>query len=248
MRVRSMVGLIPLFAVEVLDEELLERVPAFTARLNWYLRHRPDLARLVSRWQVPGHKGRHLLSLARASRMKRILSRVLDESEFLSPFGIRALSRHHDAHPYVFEHDGCRDEVRYLPGESDSWLFGGNSNWRGPIWLPLNYLLIESLRRYYHYYGPDFRIEYPTGSQRMWSLREVAKELSRRLIRIFEVAGKGERPLHGAHPKLQADPHFREHLLFYEYFNGDTGAGLGASHQTGWTGLVAKLIEDLHAT
>jgi hypothetical protein len=245
LKVRSMVGLIPLFAVEILDEELLERVPDFTKRLEWHLRYRSDLAELVSRWEVPGRKHRHLLSLLRGHRMKRLLLRMLDETEFLSDYGVRGLSKHHEANPYRFEHGGQRHEVRYQPAESDTYLFGGNSNWRGPVWFPLNYLLIESLRRFDHYYGPEFRVECPTRSGKMLSLREIGDELAQRLVRLFVRDGQGRRPFNGDHPKLQGDPHFRDHILFYEYFHGDTGRGVGAPHQTGWTGLVAKLIDDL---
>jgi hypothetical protein len=247
MRLRSMVGLIPLFAVEILDEELLERVPEFTKRMEWFLRYRPDLAQLVSHFEEPGHKKRRLLSLARAFRMKRIIERVVDPAEFLSPHGVRSLSKVYEHHPYVLEHDGQRFEVRYLPAESDSGLFGGNSNWRGPVWWPLNYLLIESLRRFDHYYGRDFRIACPAGSDNLLCLGEIADELAHRLIGLFARNGDGTRAVAGDHPKLQSDPHFRDHLLFYEYFHGDNGRGVGASHQTGWTGLVAKLITDLAA-
>jgi hypothetical protein len=172
---------------------------------------------------------------------------VVDPAEFLSPHGVRSLSKVYERHPYALEHDGQRFEVRYLPAESDSGLFGGNSNWRGPVWWPLNYLLIESLRRFDHYYGRDFRIACPTGSDNLLCLGEIADELANRLIGLFARNGDGTRPVAGDHPKLQNDPHFRDHLLFYEYFHGDNGRGVGASHQTGWTGLVAKLITDLAA-
>jgi hypothetical protein len=244
MRLRSMVGLIPLFAVEILDQELLDKVPDFTRRMEWFLRYRPDLAELVSHWEEPGRKKRRLLSLARAFRMKRIIERVLDPAEFLSDYGVRALSKIYEHEPYVLEHGDQRFEVRYLPAESDSGLFGGNSNWRGPIWWPVNYLLIESLRRFHHYYGDEFVIACPFGSTNLLNLREIADELARRLISIFEAGGDGRRAAFGAHPKFQSE-HFRDHVLFYEYFHGDNGRGVGAAHQTGWTGLVAKLIEDL---
>jgi hypothetical protein len=244
MRLRSMVGLIPLFAVEILDQELLDKVPDFTRRMEWFLRYRPDLAELVSHWEEPGRKKRRLLSLARAFRMKRIIERVLDPAEFLSDYGVRALSKIYEHEPYVLEHGDQRFEVRYLPAESDSGLFGGNSNWRGPIWWPVNYLLIESLRRFHHYYGDEFVIACPFGSTNLLNLREIADELARRLISIFEAGGDGRRAAFGAHPKFQSE-HFRDHVLFYEYFHGDNGRGVGAAHQTGGTGLVAKLIEDL---
>jgi hypothetical protein len=237
-----MVGLIPLFAVETLEPELLEKVPDFKRRLEWFLSYRPDLASLVSHWNEPGRGQRRLLSLLRGHRMKRLLSRMLDETEFLSPYGVRALSRVHEQQPYVFRVDGMDLSVRYQPAESDSGLFGGNSNWRGPIWFPVNYLLIESLQKFHHYYGDDFRVECPTGSGRFLSINEVAAELARRLTSIFLKDDTGARPVFAHHPLLQSDPHFRDHVLFYEYFHGDTGRGVGASHQTGWTGLVAKLL------
>ena len=247
MRLRSMVGLIPLFAVEVLEGDHLDRWPGFRARLEWLLNHRPELAALVSRWEQPGQQKRRLLSLARAYRMKKILTRMLDPNEFLSDYGVRALSRQYLEHPYVLDWGGRRYEVAYTPGESDSGLFGGNSNWRGPIWMPVNYLLIESLRRFHDYYGPSFTVECPTGSGTMLSLGEVANELSRRLLRIFVPGSDGGRPVFGACEKMRKDLNFRDHVLFYEYFHGDTGRGVGASHQTGWTGLMAVVIDELNA-
>jgi len=243
LRVRSMVGLIPLFAVETLEPELLERLPDFKRRLQWFLTHRPDLANLVSRWHEPGRGERRLLSLLRGSRMKKLLRRMLDETEFLSEYGVRALSRQHAAHPYTFHCQGNALSVRYQPAESDSALFGGNSNWRGPIWLPVNYLIIEALQKFHHYYSDDFKIECPTGSGRYVTINSVAQELIRRLSRIFLRDGAGRRPVFGDCGKLQTDPHFRDYLPFYEYFHGDTGRGVGASHQTGWTALIAKLLQ-----
>lgn len=242
LKVRSMVGLIPLFAVETLEPELLERVPEFKRRLEWFLQYRPDLARLVSHWNAEGRGNRRLLSLLRGHRMKRLLRRMLDESEFLSDYGVRALSRVHADQPYVLRIDGAEFAVGYRPAESDSGLFGGNSNWRGPIWFPVNFLLIESLQKFHHYYGQDFRIECPTGSGQFITLEAAAEELSRRLARLFLRNGNGHRPVLGSDPRLQADPHFRDYVPFHEYFHGDTGRGVGASHQTGWTGLVAKLL------
>ena len=248
LRVRSMVGLIPLFAVEVLEPELLERVPGFRRRLEWFLRHRPDLHDLVSHWEVDGGVGhRRLLSLLRGSRMKALLRRMLDEDEFLSPHGVRAMSRAHLARPFRFEHGGRELVVAYAPGESTSHMFGGNSNWRGPVWFPVNYLLIEALQRFHHYYGDDFKLDCPTGSGRPATLLEIADELSRRLVALFTRDASGVRPSQANHPKLLHDPHFRDHILFYEYFHGDDGRGLGASHQTGWTGLVAKLLQPRRA-
>jgi len=242
MKVRSIVGLIPLFAVEVLEPELLQSLPNFNRRLEWFLRYRPDLASLVSRWHEPGAGDRHLLSLLRGHRMKRLLSRMLDPAEFLSDYGIRALSKVHEGHPYTFSAGGETQAVRYVPGESDSYLFGGNSNWRGPIWMPINFLLIESMQRFHHYYGDDFRIECPTGSGNFVSILEASQEVANRLKRIFVRDGDARRAVFGDSGRFQTDPEFRDHLLFYEYFHGDTGRGVGAAHQTGWTGLIAKLI------
>ena len=242
MRVRSMVGLIPLFAVEVLEPDLLERVPDFRRRLEWFLQYRPDLHALVSRWQLAGRGERRLLSLLRGHRMKRVLCRMLDESEFLSPYGVRALSRWHAEHPYVLRVGDQTHSVSYQPGESSSGLFGGNSNWRGPIWFPVNCLIVHSLRKFHQYYGDDFKVECPTGSGTFLTLDQVADELARRLTSIFRRDEQGRRPVFGADARLQQDPRFSEHLLFYEYFHGDSGRGVGASHQTGWTGLVADLI------
>jgi len=243
LKVRSIVGLIPLFAVEVLDEELLESMPDFTRRLKWFLENRPHLAELVSRWQEPGKGERHLLSLLRTHRMKKLLERMLDESEFLADYGVRALSRYHLGNPYVYRTLEADFTVKYVPGESESSLFGGNSNWRGPIWFPINYLLIESLQRFYFYYDDSFLVEYPTGSGEMHSLKEIANALSQRLTRLFLRNEEGQRPAMGNNPLLQEDPHFRDYLWFHEYFHGETGSGLGAAHQTGWTGLIAKLLQ-----
>ena len=242
LRVRSLVGLIPLFAVEVLDASVFARLPDFSARTHWFLDHRPHLARLVSRWRESSAEERHLLSLLRGHRMKRLLSRMLDELAFLSEFGVRSLSKHHEQHPYVFEHAGRQFEVRYVPGDSNSGAFGGNSNWRGPIWMPVNFLIIEALQRFHSYYGDDFKVECPIGSGRLHHLGEVAAELTRRLCRIFLRNEAGHRPVCGASRLEREDVHFRDNVLFYEYFHGDTGRGLGASHQTGWTGLIALLL------
>lgn len=244
LKVRSMVGLIPLFAVETLEPELLERVPEFRRRLNWFLNYRPDLAKLVSRWQEPGRGDHKLLALLRGHRMKCVLRRVLDETQFLSDYGVRALSREHQDHPYVFDHLGTKISVGYQPAESTSGLFGGNSNWRGPIWFPVNFLIIESLHKFHKYYGDDFKIECPTGSDVFLTITEVADELSRRLSRIFLRDETGKRPVFGNNPTLQEDPNFSDHVLFYEYFHGDNGRGVGASHQTGWTGLIATLLQN----
>jgi hypothetical protein len=242
LRVRSIVGLIPLYAVEVIGEHF-ETMPGFGARLQWFLNYRPDLAKLVSRWTEPGKGERHLLSLLRGHRVKRLLARALDETEFLSDHGIRALSRVHLDKPYVFEFDGHKSVVDYEPGESTNRLFGGNSNWRGPIWMPVNYLVIEALYEFHYYYGNDFTVECPVGSGQYVSLKQVAEELSRRLCSLFLRDKDGRRPVFGDNELAQADPAFRDHVLFHEYFHGDTGKGLGASHQTGWTGVVALLLQ-----
>jgi hypothetical protein len=242
MRIRSMVGLIPLFAVETLEPELLDRVPGFRKRLEWYLAHRPDLSGLVSFWNAPGRGERRLLSLLRGHRMKKLLTRMLDETEFLSDFGVRSLSRAHLDKPYVLRVNGSDLTVKYLRAESDSRQFGGNSNWRGPIWFPVNFLIIESLQKFHHYYGDDFKVECPTGSGRYATLAAVANELAARLARLFLQDAAGHRPVLGQYPALQTDPHYRDLVPFYEYFDGDSGRGVGASHQTGWTGLIAKLL------
>jgi len=238
-----MVGLIPLFAVATVEPDLLGMLPDFHRRLRWFLKNRPDLASLVSRWDDMGMGERRLLALLRGHRMKRVLSCMLDESEFLSPYGIRALSRYHAGHPYVFDTDGGRYVVEYQPGESNSGLFGGNSNWRGPIWFPVNYLIIESLQQFHHYYGDDFKVECPTGSGRYLTLDEIADELSQRLMDIFVRDRYGRRAVFGEEATFQRDPHWRDYVPFHEYFHGDSGKGIGASHQTGWTGLIAKLIQ-----
>ena len=245
LRLRTMVGLIPLFAVEVIDASLLDELPEFSRRLRWYLKYRPELASLVSRWENPGHGGRRLFSLLRAHRMSRIVQRLLDETEFLSPHGVRALSRRHLDEPYELRLNERSYSVRYTPGESDTGVFGGNSNWRGPVWFPVNYLLIESLRTFGTFYGSTLTFECPTGSGRMVTLDEAASEISRRLISIFRVGQDGRRPVYAHSEFLATHPDFRDHLLFYEYFHGDSGRGVGASHQTGWTGLVAELIHSL---
>jgi hypothetical protein len=242
MKVRSMVGLIPLFACEVLDPEQLAHVPEFRRRLEWFLAYRPDLHALVSRWQVGGRGERSLLALLRGHRMKRVLRRMLDETEFLSPWGVRSVSRWHAAHLYVLCTDDRCFSVGYEPSESRSGLFGGNSNWRGPIWFPVNALIVDSLRIFHRYYGDDFKVECPTGSGVYLTLDAIADELSRRLVSLFRRDASGRRPVLGDDPRLQADPHFRDYIPFHEYFHGETGRGLGASHQTGWTGLVAEML------
>ena len=243
LRIRSMVGLIPLFAVESFPESLLERFPDFARRLEWFITHRPDLTQGVASMSKPGVGRRRLLSVVDPEKLRRVLLRMLDETEFLSPHGIRALSQRHRDEPYQLRIDGRTLEVKYEPAESSSGLFGGNSNWRGPIWFPVNYLLIESLQKFHHYLGDGFTVEFPTGSGRKLDLAGVAAELSRRLSSLFLRGPDGRRPALGGDAKQQHDPHFAGLLLFHEYFDGDTGAGLGANHQTGWTGLVAKLLQ-----
>ncbi len=243
MKIRSMVGLIPLFAVQTLEPDLLERLPDFKRRLDWFVDNRPDLTANVACMRTRGNKERRLLSIAGQDQLRSMLRYMLDEREFLSPYGIRALSQVHRDHPYTLSVNGNEHRVDYEPAESSTGLFGGNSNWRGPIWFPVNFLLIESLQKFHHYYGADFKVEFPTGSGQMMTLWEVAGELSRRLTRIFLRGADGRRPVYEGLEKFQNDPHWRDYIQFHEYFHGDNGAGVGASHQTGWTGLVAKLIE-----
>jgi hypothetical protein len=247
MRIRSMVGLIPLFAVAVIDGAMLDKLPGLLERMRYFNEERGDLATLISRWNEPGVAGRRLLALARVFRMTRLLERMLDESEFLSPHGVRALSRCYLDRPFDFEWDGIHYGVKYLPAESDSGLFGGNSNWRGPVWMPVNFLLVESLRRFHAYYGDGFTVECPARSGQRLTLDQVADHLCRRLIGLFLRDAGGRRPVFGDYAKFQSDPYFRDLILFHEYFDGDTGRGVGASHQTGWTGLVANLIAQLGA-
>jgi hypothetical protein len=234
--------LIPLLAVETLDPESLDRHEAFCRRMEWFIEHRPDLTGNVACMRTPGHRERRLLSIVDPDRLRRILSVMLDEREFLSPYGIRAVSKVHHEHPYCFTVGGAEYRVAYEPAESTSGLFGGNSNWRGPIWYPINYLLIEALRRFHNYHGESFRVECPTGSGCMMTLAQVADELSRRLSSIFLNDAHGRRPVFGQVERFQTDPNWHDLVPFHEYFNGDTGAGVGASHQTGWTALVATLL------
>ena len=241
LKVRSMVGLIPLFAVEVLGDHQT-RLPAFSRGARWFVEHRPDLARLISHWQEPNQGDRYLLSLLRGHRLKRLLRRALDQAEFLSAYGVRSVSKHHAENPFVFSCNGMEYRVDYEPGESTSDLFGGNSNWRGPVWMPVNFLIIDSLYEFHRYYGDDFKVEFPTGSGRLATLVEIADDLRNRLASLYVRGSDGRRPSLGSSDLLQRDPHFRDHLLFNEYYDGETGAGLGASHQTGWSGLIALLL------
>lgn len=243
MKIRSMVGLIPLFAVETLEPETLERLPGFKKRVEWFIQNRPDLRGNVACMEKQGVGARRLLAIAYREKLRRILEKLLDENEFLSDYGIRSVSKFHAQHPYIFNVDGTEYRVDYEPAESSTGLFGGNSNWRGPIWMPVNYLIIESLQKFHYYLDDDFKVECPTGSGQWMTLWEVASELSKRLIRIFMQDESGHRPVDGGTDKFQTDPHWRNLILFYEYFHADNGAGIGASHQTGWTGLIAKLIQ-----
>ncbi|HEU4506612.1 MAG TPA: hypothetical protein VFR78_00140 [Pyrinomonadaceae bacterium] len=243
MKVRSMVGLIPLFAVETLEPELLDRLPDFKRRMEWFIQNRPDLTANVACMRTPGNDERRLLSIVSQDQLRRVLRFMLDENEFLSPYGIRAVSRFHKDHPYTLQVNGTQHRVDYEPAESSTGLFGGNSNWRGPIWFPLNYLLVESLQKFHHYLGDDFKVECPVGSGQMLTLWEVAGEISKRLSRIFLKDADERRPVFGATEKFQNDPNWRDLIPFHEYFHGDNGSGVGASHQTGWTGMVAKLIQ-----
>jgi hypothetical protein len=243
LKVRSLVGLVPLFAVETLEPSVVDRLGGFKRRMNWFIENRRDLTANVACMRTTGMKERRLLSMVSRDQLRGILRYVLDENEFLSPYGIRAVSRYHAANPYIFSVNGNVHRVDYEPGESSTGLFGGNSNWRGPIWFPMNYLLIESLQKFHHYFGDEFKVECPTGSGQMMTLWEVAAEISRRLTHIFLPGPDGRRPVHGSDERYHSDPHWRDLALFYEYFHGDTGAGVGASHQTGWTAVVAKLMQ-----
>lgn len=246
LKVRSMVGLTPLFAVETLEPDLFEIVPGFQDQMQWFLDNRPDLATNITSVAIPGEGDRRLLSLTSPEALRRILQTLLDEAEFLSPYGIRSVSQYHREHPFIYEWDGVQYKVDYEPAESITAQFGGNSNWRGPIWFPLNFLLIESLQKFHHYLGDDFQVACPTGSGFQLNLWDIATHLEDRLIRIFTRNSQGQRPLYGGTTLFQQDPYWRDLILFYEYFHGDNGAGLGASHQTGWTALVAKLIQQVH--
>ncbi|MGD9651733.1 MAG: glucosidase [Candidatus Dadabacteria bacterium] len=243
MKVSSMVGLIPLFAIQTLEPEVLEKLHGFNRRLEWFIENRPDLRENVACMRTKGMRERRLLSIVDREKLRKILRKMLDENEFLGPYGIRALSKTHKDHPYVFHVNGQEHRVDYEPAESSSGLFGGNSNWRGPVWFPVNFLIIESLQKFHYYLGDDYKVECPTGSGNMMTLWEVATEISHRLMRIFLKDANGRRAVFGGAEMFQSDPEWRDYVPFHEYFHGDNGAGIGASHQTGWTGLVAKLIQ-----
>jgi hypothetical protein len=242
LKVRSMVGLLPLCAATVFEGQMLARYPELAERARWFLTSRPELRTAIHDPVKTGVAGRRLASILDETKLRRVLSKMLDEDEFLSPFGIRSLSRYHERHPFVMHAGGQEYRVGYLPAESDTGMFGGNSNWRGPIWMPVNALIIRALLQYYSYYGDDFTVECPTGSGQRMTLYQVAEEVGRRLAAIFLRGPDGRRPVYGGTEKFQTDPHWRDHVLFYEYFHGDNGAGLGASHQTGWTGVVARVM------
>ena len=244
LKVRSLVGLMPLLAVTTLKPEVFEHAKGFTKRMEWFIEHRQDLCEKIACMKTAGKGGRKILSIVTPDKLKRLLAIMLDEEEFLSPYGIRSLSKCHEKHPYSLKMDGHCYTIDYEPGASTGKLFGGNSNWRGPIWYPMNILLIESLQKYHHYLGDDFKVEFPTRSGNWLNLWDVAAELSKRLVSIFTRDSQGNRPVFAERETFQKDPHW-DHIHFHEYFHGDTGRGLGASHQTGWTGLVAKLIQQL---
>jgi hypothetical protein len=243
MKVRSLVGLAPLFAVTTLEQKTPDQFPEFKKRAQWFRQHRPDLVENVVCLETEGIKSRALLAIVGQDRLRRLLHRMLDENEFLSPYGIRSVSKFHASNPYVLQVHGSEYRIDYEPAESTTGLFGGNSNWRGPVWFPMNYLIIESLQKYHHYLGDEFKVECPTGSGQMMTLWQVATELSQRLIRTFVNDANGKRPIYGGIEMFQTNPHWHDLILFNEYFHGDNGVGIGASHQTGWTGLVAKLIQ-----
>ena len=243
LKIRSFVGLIPLYAVETLEPDLLEKLPSFKRRMDWFIERRPHLVEHIAPLTVPGEGGRRLLSLVNQEQLQRVLAHMLNQETFLSDYGLRSLSKEHHENPFQFTLDGHTHKVKYQPAESTTEMFGGNSNWRGPIWFPLNYLMIESLQKFHHYCGQALRVEFPTGSGHRVDLNQVATELSRRLMALFLRDENGRRAFYGENELFQRDPHWRDHLLFYEYFHGDNGAGVGASHQTGWTALVAKLIQ-----
>ncbi|MCB1107169.1 MAG: glucosidase, partial [Chlamydiia bacterium] len=245
LKVRSLVGLMPLLAVTTIETETLEKLTIFKKKMDWFLNYRQDLCEKVACMKTPGVEGRRLLSIVDRDKLTRLLSVMLDEEEFLSPYGIRSISKYHEKHPFSLTLDGKEFSVDYEPGESRSRLFGGNSNWRGPIWFPLNVLLVESLQRYHYYFGDDLKVECPTGSGNYLNLWDVAAEIAKRLVAIFENDTEGRRPVFGDRPKFQNDPHFHDHILFHGYFHGCNGQGLGANHQTGWTGFIAKFIKQL---
>ena len=243
LRVRSVVGLTPLFAVQTIEAHILDAFPDFKKRLVWFADNRKDLTDDIATFRTPGDEGRLTVGLVRRERLHSILRYMLDEDEFLSPFGIRSVSRFHLEHPYTLNVNGSEYVVDYEPAESTTSTFGGNSNWRGPIWFPINYLIIESLQKLHSYYGDSFQVECPTNSGQLMNLQQVADEIAKRLSRIFLRDNDGRRPMYANIERFQADPNWRDLIMFHEYFNGDTGEGIGASHQTGWTGLIARILQ-----
>lgn len=243
LKLRSIVGLIPMFAVEIIDHHLLDKMPNFVERMDWVLKNKPELTKLVSHWEEEGQGRKHLMSILRKTRLTKVLSRMLDEKEFLSDYGIRAMSKVYEENPFVFSVHGTQNVVYYTPAESDSRMFGGNSNWRGPIWFPINFLIVESLQRFHFYYGNSMKVELPTGSGDKRNLDEVAQNISNRLCSIFLKDEVGQRPFNGGNAKFNYDENFKDYITFFEYFHGDNGRGIGASHQTGWTATVAKLLK-----
>jgi hypothetical protein len=243
LRIRSIVGMIPLFAVEVLEGNVIENMTGFCKRMDWFLKYRKDLARHISYMKPSGSDRQYyLLAIPSQQRLVRVLQYVLNEAELLSPYGIRSVSKFHLNHPYVLQVDGKEYSVKYCPGEGESGIFGGNSNWRGPVWFPLNFVFIEALEKYHHFYGDSFKVEFPTGSKRMLNLQQVADELGTRMMSLFLPDKNGRRPCHGDEPLFAEDPYWKNLVLYHEYFHGETGRGCGAAHQTGWTALVARLI------
>ncbi|KFF27763.1 MGH1-like glycoside hydrolase domain-containing protein [Chryseobacterium vrystaatense] len=243
LKLRSIVGLIPMFAVEIIDHKLLDKMPNFKTRMEWVLKNKPELTKLVSHWDEEGQGRKHLMSILRKNRLTKVLRRMLDENEFLSSYGIRAMSKVYEENPFVFSVHGTENVVYYTPAESDSRMFGGNSNWRGPIWFPINFLIVESLQRFHFYYGNSLKVEFPTGSGEKKNLDEVAQNISKRLCSLFLKDEDGQRPFNGGNAKFNYDEHFKDYITFFEYFHGDNGRGVGASHQTGWTATVAKLMK-----
>ncbi|WP_338038099.1 MGH1-like glycoside hydrolase domain-containing protein [Neosynechococcus sphagnicola] len=245
LKVRSMVGLLPLAAVSIFEAEDLAKLPNFRKRAVAFWNRHPELTTNMHLPNIPSASGQYMLSVFNEQKLRRVLARMLDETEFLSPYGIRSLSRYHRDHPFVFHHGGQEFRVDYLPGDSNSGMFGGNSNWRGPVWMPVNLLLLAALIRLYAFYGDSFKVECPTGSGQYMTLFEVAQDLRERLTCIFLRDGSGRRPVYGGAEKFQTDPYWKDLVLFYEYFHGDNGAGIGASHQTGWTGCVARIMHGM---
>jgi hypothetical protein len=250
LKIRSFVGLIPLYAVATLEADSLANLPQFRRRMEWFIKYRPHLVENVASLSEPGRDGQRLLSLIKREQLESVMRRMLDPGEFFSEYGLRALSKRHGQKPYTFHVDGQSYSVQYEPGESSTGLFGGNSNWRGPIWFPVNYLMIESLQKYHRYYGDTLKVELPYGSGNWVALDAAAMEIARRLSRIFlrDEGNGNRRPVFGGETYFQSDPHWRDHVLFYEYFHGENGAGLGASHQTGWTALVATMLQQCGGT